>query len=81
MSSTETEKYTLRELVRNNCVCCAENKACDICKIDKQVALAVKEWLEQKLGDFKFNEYDTPLTDNLQGAKEQLQELIGELTV
>lgn len=43
-----SEKYTFRELIRNNCSCCADVKACDICNIDDQVILAFKEWIEQK---------------------------------
>ena len=73
----QVEKYTLGELVRNNCSCCAQDKACDICDIDKQVALAVKEWLEQKR---QLHCMQTGQKHQCEGT-DMLDELIDELGV
>jgi hypothetical protein len=69
-------KYSLKELVRNNCKCVFPD--CESCHIEKHVALAVKEWLTQK----RHETLPHKITNESSDAKiinKFINELLGEL--
>jgi len=71
----DAEKYSFQELVRNNCSCSADagTRECDICGIDKQASLALREWLEQKCEKYYDKGLDTP--DIFEFTEELLEDL------
>lgn len=63
----ETENYSLKELVRNNCNCGNFVKDCENCEIEKNVTLAFKEWLikQRVIAEESYAKYDALVIQNL----------------